>query len=111
MRKVYLAGILLAASCGSGEAPSIAGSWREPPVVPGSFFEMTLLADGNQVAGTGVSHVEAGMDQPFAVSGTQTQLVLTFTTSGQTQTFAVAQPDHEHLNLANAAQTLSFVRQ
>jgi hypothetical protein len=111
MRKVWLAGILLAASCGSGEASSIAGSWREPPVVPGSFFEMTLLADGAQVAGTGVSHVEAGQDQPFAVSGTQTQLVFTFTASGQALTYAVAQPDNDHLQLTSATQAISFVRQ
>ena len=72
---------------------------------------MTLLADGSQVAGTGVSHVEAGMDQPFTVAGTETQLVFTFTTNGQTQTYAVSQPDLDHLTLTSATQSLNFVRQ
>ena len=106
-----LATVLLAAGCGQGDAPSIAGSWVEIATLPGSGFEMTLLASGTQVSGTGVAHVEAGADQAFTVQGDTTQLVFSFASGQPSQTYGVAQPDVDHLQLTNGASPpLEFVR-
>jgi hypothetical protein len=110
LRRVFVASALLAASCGQGSAPSIAGSWRQPAVVPGSFYEMTLLADGTAVSGTGVVHVEAGANQPFTVSGTASQVTFSFTSGRAPETYAVVQADRNDLKLTGAQQTLLFVR-
>jgi hypothetical protein len=72
---------------------------------------MTLLVDGSAVSGTGVFHIEAGPDQPFTVTGTSSQIVLTFTAIATTETFAMAQPDANHLQLTDSNGTLHFVRE
>ena len=110
LRTALLATALLAAGCGHGDAPAIAGSWREPAPVPGSFYEMTLLADGSAVSGTGVAHVEAGANQPFTVAGTASQLTLTFVSGQPSQTYAVTQVDVDDLRLSGAPGTHLFVR-
>jgi hypothetical protein len=110
LRTALLASALLAASCGRGDAPVIAGSWREPTTIPGSFFEMTLLADGSAVSGTGVAHVEAGANQPFTVAGTASQLTFTFASGKPSQTYEVTQVDVDDLRLSGAPGTLLFVR-
>lgn len=108
---ILLATALLAASCGGrGDAPAIAGSWREPAPVPGSFYEMTLLASGNAISGTGVSHVEAGANQPFTVNGTSAELTFTYASGLPPETYSVTQPDLDDLRLTGAQRTLLFVR-
>lgn len=107
---------LLAASCGDSLVPTsngpIAGSWVTPanPSLPGSSTEMTLLTSGSQVSGTGVAHVEAGLDQPFTVAGDATQLTFTFTSGLPLRTFAVAMPDANHLQLTDSAGPELFER-
>jgi len=107
---LFLATALLAASCGGrGDAPDIAGAWQEPALVPGSFYEMTLLASGNAIAGTVLAHIEAGANQPFTVSGSASRMTFTFANGQPDQTYTVAQPDANDLRLTGP-RTILFVR-
>lgn len=107
---LFLATAVVASSCGGrGDAPDIAGAWREPALVPGSFYEMTLLASGGAIAGTGVAHVESGANQPFTVSGSASQLTFAFASGRPEERYAVTQPDANDLRLAGQ-RTILFVR-
>ncbi|HEY2028315.1 MAG TPA: hypothetical protein VGH20_03810 [Myxococcales bacterium] len=109
---ILVATALLAASCGgsqNGPPPPIAGSWREPFTLLGSFYEMTLLATDQGIGGTGVAHVEAGPSQPFRVVGTSAALTLFFPSGRASETYAVQQPDQGDLQLVGQ-RTIAFIR-
>lgn len=92
---------------------SLPGSWREIQTFPGIGADMTLLVDGTgAVAGTGVSHIEAGPDQPFTVTGTVQSVDWHFTNAALgTVIFGIAQPDRDHLQLFNSQGVETFVRE
>jgi hypothetical protein len=93
-----VAAAVIAAGCSSSNpvAPgAVTGKWAQPFSIPGSFFEMTLVASGTDVAGTGRSCGEAGPCSNIAITGTsdatgvRLTLVATQTvpTQGATATF------------------------
>jgi hypothetical protein len=109
--------LVLLTACGgttSGSAPDWVGSWRSAASVPGSYSEMTLEGRGTSLGGTGVQHVEAGIDRPFVVLGTTAPVPgpgVTFTyADGATEGFTFSQPDATRLVLSNPSRELSFVR-
>jgi hypothetical protein len=109
--------LVLLTACGSStpvSAPDWAGSWRSAASVPGSYAEMTLDGRGTSLGGTGVQHVEAGIDRPFVVQGTTAPVPgpgVTFTyADGATEGFTFSQPDAMRLVLWNPNRELSFAR-
>jgi hypothetical protein len=72
-RPLAIAALVLAAACESSVNPTTAlnGVWRSPAVVPGSYVSLSLAAKdpGAALTGTGTQFVEAGMPQPFSVTG------------------------------------------
>ena len=107
MRFILLA---LACCCGTTSA-EWAGKWKQPAGLPAAgFVECTLGGSGTTVNGSGVQHREAGTDLPFTVSGTTGGVTFNYF-GGTTEDFSFAQPDPDHLTLANAQRTVALSRQ
>ena len=107
--RFFILGMLLAA-CG-GPSVGWAGNWKQPTGIPaGSFVECTLGGRGQTITGSGVQHREAGADVGFTVSGTTGGITFTYD-GGTTEAFTFAQPDPDHINLANPQRTVNLVRQ
>ena len=71
---------------------------------------MTLSGTDSAIAGKGTMYREAGTPTDFTVSGSTAGVTFTYT-GGSTESFTFAQPDGNHLSLANAQRTLLFNRQ
>jgi hypothetical protein len=93
-----VAAAVVVTGCSSADPISpgqVTGKWAQPFSVPGSFFEMSLVAAGTDVTGSGRSCGEAGPCSNIVITGTSdasgVQLTLvtiqTVPTQGATATF------------------------
>lgn len=65
---------VVAGGCSSSVSPvspaEVTGKWAQPFTIPGSFFEITLVAAGTDVTGSGRTCGEAGPCSDIAITGT-----------------------------------------
>jgi hypothetical protein len=98
MSVLAVAVAVVVAGCSSADPISpahVTGKWSQPFSIPGSFFEMTLVAAGTDVTGNGRTCGEAGPCSNIVITGTsdasgvQLTLIATQTvpTQGATSTF------------------------
>ena len=88
MRSVLsvLVAVVIASGCSDSAGPGdISGRWAEDFSIPGSFFEMDLIATGSSISGNGNWCGEAGPCGIVTVNGTidGIQLHLNFVSTAQ----------------------------